>query len=107
MKHEDFNKLLDKIIKRTTNVLASKSSEYASDKDKFYNFKRASVIANESPERALWGMALKHLVSIIDIVEKIDKDKQYPDKDKLEEKICDMINYLILLEGLIKEEGNL
>ena len=48
-------------------------------------------------------MFLKHFVSIQDIVEKIETKGEYPEGDILEEKIGDAINYLILLETLIKE----
>jgi len=105
MKHEVFDKLLNQILQRTIKVLKSKSAEYSTDYDKFYNFKRTATILGKSPEQALWGMALKHLVSIIDIIENIETNRQYPNKSLLEEKITDMVNYLILLEGVIKENA--
>ena len=86
---------LDKI----TFVLASKADEYASDVSAFYNFERAGKVNNESTEEALWGMATKHLVSIIDMVE---SDETFED-EYIDEKIGDMINYLILLEGILKQ----
>jgi hypothetical protein len=44
-------------------------------------------------------MATKHLVSVMDMVESGDEyDPEY-----IYEKIGDMINYLILLEGLLKD----
>ena len=86
---------LDKI----TSVLASKADEYATDGSAFYNFERAGKVNNESTEEALWGMATKHLVSVIDMVE---SDETF-DHEYIDEKIGDMINYLILLEGILKE----
>lgn len=115
MKHIEFNELLDKIIKRTTFTLASKSAEYSTDDDKLHNFKRAGDMKHETPEKALVGMWVKHIISILDIVDDIEKENQkiglifrYNPKHDLdikivEEKVGDAINYLILLEALIKE----
>lgn len=127
MEHEKFNELLKEILDRTTNVLASKSAEYASDSDKLHNFKRAGAMLGCSPEKALVGMWTKHIISILDIVDEIDMQqsthfkklkkvfakrffKKYYGKKMhiavVEEKITDAINYLILLEALIKEQKN-
>ena len=114
MEHEKFNKLLKEILNRTTDTLASKSAEYASDSDKLHNFKRAGAMEQCSPEKALIGMWAKHIISILDIVDELDSKcgtNQYcfpsfePEEfvGTVEEKIGDAINYLILLEALIKE----
>lgn len=104
MNHAEFNKLLNEIVIRTTNVLAKKSDEYSTDIDKLHNFKRAGKMLQCSPERALIGMLTKHIISILDIVDDVDINK-YPRATHpiIEEKITDAINYLILLEALIKE----
>lgn len=111
MKPIEFNKLLKEILARTTNVLSTKSAEYATDEDKLHNFKRAGAMQNCTPEKALVGMWAKHLVSILDIVDNIEKNDGFVDMydgydeylAKVEEKVTDAINYLILLEALIKE----
>ena len=125
MNHKEFNELLDQILHRVTNVLASKSAEYSTDTDKLHNFKRAGAMLQCSPEKALVGMWTKHVISILDIIDEIDRQqsthlkrlrkaftkaffKKYYEKqiniEMIEEKITDAINYLILLEALIKEE---
>lgn len=114
MEHGEFNKLLDEILQRTIKVLASKSAEYSTDSDKLHNFKRAGAMEQCSPEKALIGMWTKHIISLLDIVDILDKeDAKYnghvicrPQEvtiSLIEEKIGDAINYLILLEALIKE----
>ena len=87
-------------IKQINRVLNSKADEYATDGSAFYNFERAGQVNSESPKKALWGMATKHLVSVIDMVE----SDEYFDEDYIDEKIGDLINYLILLEGILKNE---
>lgn len=104
MNVKKFNRVLEVRIGKTRAVLDSKNKEYASDTDKLHNFKRAGNMLQCSPEKALVGMMVKHTISILDIVDKINDKKEYPTKEMIEEKIGDNINYLILLEALIKEK---
>jgi len=104
MNPQEFNKVLKTRIELTKKVLAYKSGEYSTKTDKLHNFKRAGQMQNCSSAKALIGMWTKHIVSILDIVDNIEKDDSYhPSPALLEEKIGDAINYLILLEALIKE----
>ena len=99
MKTEDFEELLEYRLEEIRTVLGKKAKEYSTE-DRLHNFKVAANISNCSQAKALWGMAMKHLVSVIDIVEAV---RPY-DTDTIDEKIGDMINYLILLEAVLKEE---
>jgi len=114
MQHKKFEKLLDETIKRIKDTLAVKNTEYATDFDKLHNFKRAGEMLQCSPEKALIGMWTKHIISLLDIVDELEckcgtQSCSFPAFDTgeyiatLEEKIGDAINYLILLEALIKE----
>lgn len=99
---EDFDKMAEHQLERCKEILGLKRSEYAKGKDKLYNFKRAAEIQRCTPERALWGMYVKHLTSVQDIVESIEQG-EVPNTVVLIEKITDSINYHLLLEGLILE----
>ena len=101
MNHEEFNFILQRRLSLIGGVLASKAEEYATT-DRFHNFKRSANMDNETPERALKGMWKKHLVSVFDIIDKLDEGIT-PTEKMIDEKIGDSINYLILLEGLLKE----
>jgi hypothetical protein len=102
---QDFEKLARKRFNICLNkMLGEKNMEYSRNNDKLHNFKVAGTIKNETPEKALWGMWVKQLVSVIDIIEDIEKDRPPLDVALVEEKITDCINYLVLLEGLIMEE---
>lgn len=98
-----FESELDAILIHAKDVLSSKSKEYSKATDKHYNFKRAAEVLRKTPETALWGMYLKHFISIQDIVEKIEKTGEVPSKEILDEKFGDAINYMILLKTLILE----
>jgi len=54
-------------------------------------------------EKALWGMYVKPLVSVIDIVEKIERGEQVP--SNYVEKMTDSVNYYLLLWGMLEDRA--
>ena len=101
MNTEKFNTILEDRLLSIRTVLGNKAKEYASC-DRLYNFKRASEILRTTPEKALLGMLMKHLVSVIDLVEGSLEATEY----MVDEKIGDAINYLVLLEAILKERDS-
>lgn len=99
MDSSTFQKILEERLKSIQTVLGNKAKEYAQDDDRLHNFKVAAQIDNETPAQALWGMAKKHLVSVMDL--KDGKLEATP--AMVNEKIGDLINYLLLLEAILKE----
>lgn len=94
-----FQAVLNYRIDKIKKVLDSKAQEYASNNDRLHNFNLAAQVNNTTPAKALWGMATKHLVSVMDLV----SGNTRPTTDLINEKIGDMINYLILLEAILLE----
>ncbi len=88
------------IIKRT---LVEKGKEYRRNNDPLHNFRIAAKVQNTTEEKALWGFAVKHYVSFLDILNDIEKGI-LPKEEVIDEKIGDLINYLILCEASIKEK---
>lgn len=100
MNSQHFYKLLDERIEKMKATLVSKGDEYSTDGDKLYNFKQAGIVNGVTQEEALWYMMTKHLVSVQDMVFGVK-----PKSVKLvDEKIGDLINYLVLLEAIFREE---
>lgn len=99
MNNTEFEKILDTRIKAIRETLAGKAKEYASE-DRLYNFKRAAEIDQTTPEAALKGMWLKHVVSVLDLI----SGKLESSEKNINEKLGDSINYLILLEAVFKEK---
>ena len=98
---EDFKILTVERFRACLDLMCGKKNdEYSRNNDKLHNFKVAGRILNQTPEQALVGMWLKHLVSVFDIVDDLPN---LPPDETLNEKITDSINYLVLLEALIKE----
>jgi hypothetical protein len=83
-------------------MVGPKNCEYSRNDDKLHNFKVAGRVLNQTPERALQGMWIKHLVSIFDIIDDLDRGI-LPDPAILAEKVTDNINYPVLLSGLLEE----
>lgn len=97
----DFRNVLFNRISEMQRVLGDKEKEYALEGDRYHNFKVAGLILNQSPEKALVGMWAKHLVSVLDIVNSIDRGEFTASSRLIDEKIGDAINYLVLLEGML------
>lgn len=102
MNLQEFQEVLEKRLERTVAVLGAKNAEYARGDDKLHNFKRGSARLKEIPERYLMELNEKHLCSIMDMIDDLDRG-QCANMAVWEEKIGDAINYLILLEALIVE----
>lgn len=99
MTNQEFTDVFDRRMELARKVLVKKGEEYASNTDRLHNFKQAGAMLGESPEQALWGMNAKHIISMQDMIKAPDTVTEA----QADEKIGDAINYLILLEALLKE----
>ena len=87
------------------NVLQRKNEEYAGKDDVFKAFTESLPLSFHDTKQAVaWEFMVKHLQSIKMIIEARSKSGKIPDEKVLEEKIGDAINYLILIEGMFKED---
>lgn len=102
MKHEVFGELLRARFEKINAVLGNKAREYSSVCDRLHNFERSAKITGESRAQVCIGFFVKHLTSILDIVDSNAQGVVHDDA-VLDEKIGDAINYLILLEAILKD----
>lgn len=93
-----FERLFEEQVNRSRSILVSKAKEYATE-DRLHNFKVAATLEGKTPEQALAGMMAKHTVSIYDMAE---SGRTYP-IELWQEKITDHINYLFLLNAIVRE----
>lgn len=109
MTREEFENVFKEQVKQSEETLVIKAKEYMRGDDRLHNFKRAAGIMDSEQMPVLMGMFVKHLVSIMDMVDdatiREGKQVKYPSKKMLDEKIGDAINYLILLKAMFIEEG--
>ncbi len=100
MTSEAFEKIVARQLEYCKRVLSEKADEYQNGEDRLSNFKKAAALEGCSPAKALGGMMVKHIVAIYDFIEKDE-----PRYLRWEEKITDTINYCLLLDALLQEEG--
>ena len=106
MTNEVFDITVENRLKLIKEILLRKRAEYAPNGgDRLHNFNRAAEMLRVTPEAALVGMWTKHIISILDIVDNLDNS--VPSLEMIEEKIGDAINYLILLEAMLKDRWSL
>lgn len=103
MTREEFSKRVEKRIDLVRQTLLTKHKEYAKDDNVFKNFDDAAggFSLHSTSAEVLWSYMTKHLVSIKDIVSKGTPTKP----EMVSEKIGDVINYFILLEAMLNEQG--
>ena len=94
----EFERIFEEQVERSRIVLVNKAGEYATE-DRLHNFKVAAALEGKTPEQALAGMMAKHTVSVYDMAE---SGLAYP-IDLWQEKITDHINYLFLLNAIVRE----
>lgn len=96
----EFNTELEQILKKIESLLHAKATEYAPDPNRrFSNFEDAARILNTSPLVAWQGFFTKHLVSLFEIIQ----HPHYYHIDIVEEKVHDLIAYLIIFEIMFKK----
>jgi hypothetical protein len=85
-------------------VLTIKNLEYAPGDDRLQNFKDGALFLGISPVMYAFVLMTKHLVALKDHV--VKGDTNTITQTYVDEKIGDIINYLILIEALLTEEIN-
>lgn len=105
MTEDQFDQLVEDRCNKISKTLVEKGKEYRRNYDPLHNFRVAAKVQNTTEEKALWGFAVKHYVSFLDILNDIEKGF-LPKEEVVDEKIGDLINYLILCEASIKEKIN-
>jgi len=98
----NFGTIIEERCSAIQETLKNKAFEYASGESRFHNFEMAARKRNTTPEEALMGMKVKHDVSVDDLVLWARRCPERLNAHIVNEKIGDSINYLILLEGLLK-----
>ena len=99
----NFEAVVNGRLEKIKRVLIEKAKEYATEGNRFHNFDVAARLRNTTREKALEGMWLKHLVSVLDLISWCDGQEERITLPLINEKIGDCINYLILLEGMLIE----
>lgn len=109
MTHREFNAVVQRMLLHCEETLCSKAAEYATDEERFINFIEALPTLrarwpDAKVEDAALCFMLKHFVSIVDCIRKLPPHgKSSVSSAVWDEKIGDMINYLIIIRGMVHE----
>jgi hypothetical protein len=101
MNTPEFNQCVEEQLQRVYATLVQKASEYAHG-DRLSNFKRPADMMRMTPEKVLIGYWMKHITSLMDFVDELDKGV-LRSEDIWTEKITDAQAYLCLLRAFIRE----
>ncbi len=104
MTRAEWNKWLEEVLDHTKKTLSLKDERYGKEEDRFHNFNIAArVNGTFDPVNEAWGMATKHLVVILDILDDVKQGKPIDKTDlpRIKEVFGDMRNYLFLIEGML------
>ncbi len=102
MKNEEFLKIMHNRMEKIERIQKAKGEEYSRNGDRLSNFKRAAAMLQCTPARALLGALSKHLTSLLDMIDDVERGELNA-LPVWEEKITDSMVYHILLEAVIRE----
>lgn len=104
-KEFNFDDVVDARLRKTRELLLHKGKEYIRDDNPFHNFDRGAEMLRCTPERYLINLVSKQIISLLDMINDIDKGIM-PTEAMIDEKTGDVGVYNILLEGLLKRRLN-
>lgn len=101
MNTTQFDMIIEHRLQQTKETLTCKADEYAHG-DRLSNFHAAAHLLKSTPEKALGGLVVKHIVALYDFIDECEQG-QCRDYAYWDEKIGDIIAYLCLLDAMIQE----
>ena len=99
MKAQRFYDLIEEFLDECTEIMKSKGLAYSGTEDSFANFKRVAKSLSMSQYQVWYTYFAKHLDSLSSWIR-----KEYSDSEPIESRIKDLVNYLLLLYGMIEED---
>jgi hypothetical protein len=105
MKTETFNSIFMTRIEKMKETILVKAKDYGGV-DRLRNFKHASAMMKISPEMVCMAWVFKHIEATLAAVRKIDDEGTLMPVTFWDEKLGDIILYMILLEALVYERMN-
>lgn len=95
-----FNESVKLQVKHCLDLLCTKGDEYAPGADRLSAFKKAAGLLGQTQAQAAFGMLVKHLVSVADMIQ----TGAHYSPERWDEKIGDSINYLLIIRAIVIEE---
>lgn len=106
MNQNDFDALVHATTSSIKRLLTVKGGEYAGPVDRLGNFKRGAELTGTTPLQVAFVYASKHYDGIATYVRKDSKGEPQATSEPIEGRLDDLINYCILMKGLIQEQNS-
>ena len=98
-----FTKLCEETRKTTFELLLVKGGEYANSDDRLANFKRGAMLTGVTPLQCAFVYASKHYDAVATYVRDQAAGRDRPRSEPISGRLDDLINYCLLLKGLVQE----
>lgn len=105
MTETEFEQIVKDTLNQIRETLIIKGKEYRRNGNPFHNFDEGAKITSMSREKVLDGFMLKHVISVNDIVNDLDKNI-LPKKSTIDEKIGDILIYMIIKKASLIDKIN-
>jgi hypothetical protein len=106
MNQAEFSQLCEQTYDETFNLLKSKGQEYAGTEDRLSNFKRGANLTGTTPLQCCFIYMSKHYDALSTFIKKDADGFDQHLSEPIEGRINDLINYCLLMKGLIQESQN-
>lgn len=103
MTHKERNQIVKDLFLECINTLETKGLDYAGIDDANFNFKNIGRGLNIEPVQVLSVYLLKHVDRLINTI-KLNPSNPQPHGESMRESIKDAINYLAILETLLRDK---
>lgn len=104
MNEKEFNELIVKpTLENIQKLMVVKGGEYAGSADRLANFKRGSKLTGCTSLQVLFIYLSKHYDAVATYVRDQSAGVERPRSESIDGRIDDIINYCILLKGLVYE----
>ena len=98
----DFENTIKNTLESIKDLLIVKSKEYRRKKNPYHNFEVGAKKTGKTRIEILRGFALKHSISIDDMIEDLENGTP-PNVEKVNEKYNDLITYLLIEKSMMIE----
>jgi hypothetical protein len=109
MKAEEFEKIWLDQVQTEKGMLLERAEAYATNGDRLGNFYEGSTLAGNTPMQYGFGLVVKHIIAVRDLINKEARGECKLDEKELEkftEYVTDIRNYAVLLKSLYMERSN-
>jgi hypothetical protein len=110
MKAEEFEKIWLDQVQTEKAMLLERAEAYATNGDRLGNFKEGSQLAGNTPMQYGFGLVVKHIIALRDLINKEARGEAKFDAyelSKVTEYVTDIRNYAVLLKSLYVERPEL